>query len=153
MLAFINESNEALQERGITLADVQLHLDYLTGQSYEGNMESCVDNHWAKGCRLGVTYIGKDSDKLVSKDFHNGVGKFKTAVLLLLTPGEESAVRCPRKGGRVDGEQVSKLPHLHLQKQLRVLTRNRFRRKGRNETETNMGNIVNVTSFLAVLQR
>jgi hypothetical protein len=43
-----------LQERGITLADAQLHLDYLTGQIDEGNMESCVDNPRAKGCRLGI---------------------------------------------------------------------------------------------------
>jgi hypothetical protein len=102
------ESNEALQERGITLADAQLHLDYLTGRIDEGNMESCVDNHWAKGCRLGITYIGKDSDKLVYKEFHNGVVRIQTADLMLLTPREEPAVRCLRKDGSVDGEQVSR---------------------------------------------
>jgi hypothetical protein len=91
------ESNEALQDRGITLADAQLHLDYLTGQIDEGNMESCVDNHWAKGCRLGITYIGKNRVKLVCKDFHNGVVKVQTAALMLLT--HEKKLPC----GRVDG--------------------------------------------------
>jgi hypothetical protein len=44
-------------------------------------------------------------------------------------------------------------PHLHLEKQFRLLPRNRWRRYGRNETKTNMGNFVKITSFLAVLQR
>jgi hypothetical protein len=87
-----NEMREmlmCLQVRGITLADAQLHLDYLTGQFNEGNME---------GCRLGITYIGKDRDKLVTNDFHNVVAKVQTAVILmLLTPREEAAVHCLRK--------------------------------------------------------
>jgi hypothetical protein len=103
------EDVDSYRTTGITLADAQLHLDYLTGQIDEGNMESCVDNHWAKGCRLGTTYIGKDSDKLVCKDFHNGVVKVQTAALMLLTHREEAAVRCLRKDGRVDGEQVPKV--------------------------------------------
>jgi hypothetical protein len=65
------ESNEALQERGIVLADAQLHLDYLTGQIDEGNMESCVDNHWAKGCRLGI--LARTATNWYAKTFITGL--------------------------------------------------------------------------------
>jgi hypothetical protein len=63
-----------------------------------------------EGCRLGITNIGKDRDKLVSNHFHNVVAKVQTAaILMLLTPREEAAVHCLRKDSRVDGEQVSEV--------------------------------------------
>jgi hypothetical protein len=133
------ESNEALKERGISLADAQLHLDYPTGQIDEGHMESCVDNHWAKGCRLGITYIGKDSDKLVCKDFHNGFVKVQTAALMLLTPREEAAVRCLRKDGRVDGEQVSKVASPVPPKTVKIAYKEQMEKKRKEREEDKYG--------------
>jgi hypothetical protein len=74
--------------------------------------------------------------KFQQKDFHNVVLKVQIAVLMFLIHRDDAAVHCLRKDGRVDGEQVaSHAPP----KQLRLLTRNRWRRKGRSETKTNYG--------------
>jgi proline racemase len=102
-------------------------------------MESCVDNHWGEDCRLGSTYIGKDSDKLVSNDFHNGVVKVQTAALMLLTPGEEAVVRCQTKDGRVDGEQVSEVASPAHSKTVKIAYKEQMKKKRKERDEDKHG--------------
>jgi hypothetical protein len=92
MLEFTDEANVHLQKRGITLGDAQLHLDFLIENIKESNASSPSSNHWAKDCKLGSVYISKDSSRLVSKEFHNGVIKIQSGGAMLLTAREAAAV-------------------------------------------------------------
>jgi hypothetical protein len=67
MLGYIQASNEALQEKGIKLADAQMHLDHLTKWVVDGNDAASPDDHWARDCCLGRTYIGTQSKKSKSR--------------------------------------------------------------------------------------
>jgi hypothetical protein len=87
-----DEANVHLQKRGITLGDAQLHLDFLIENIKESNASSPSSNHWAKDCKLGSVYISKDSSRLVSKEFHNGVIKIQSGGAMLLTAREAAAV-------------------------------------------------------------
>jgi hypothetical protein len=80
-----------------------MHLDHLAKWVAEGNDVASPDNHWARDCRLGTIYIGKESTKIVSPHFHNAIVKIQNEDTLLLTPKEAAAVSCLRKDG---GEQV-----------------------------------------------
>lgn len=97
MLGFMQLTNEALQQKCIKLADAQMHLDTLTCWIAEGNASQQTEKHWAKGCHLGGEYIGKDSNKVVNKDFHNGVIKIQDGDASKMTHGEAAAVASLRK--------------------------------------------------------
>jgi hypothetical protein len=101
MLGFMNLANEAIQAKGIKLFDAQMHLDNLIEQVEAGNKSSRGEGHWARGCQLGSTYIGRNSAKLVSKDFHNGVMKIQGGGTSQLTDDEKAAVATLRKDGKV----------------------------------------------------
>jgi hypothetical protein len=100
MLGFVNLANEAIQAKGIKLFDAQMHLDNLIELIEAGNKSSRGEGHWARGCQLGISYIGRNSDKSVSKDFHNGVMKIQGAGTSQLTDDEKAAVAPLRKDGK-----------------------------------------------------
>jgi hypothetical protein len=91
ILGFVNLANETIQAKGIKLFDAQMHLDILIEQIEAGNKSSRGEGHWASGCQLGSTYIGRSSDKLVGKEFHNGVMKIQGAGTSQLTDDEKAA--------------------------------------------------------------
>jgi hypothetical protein len=82
-------------------ATVLGHLDNLIEQVEAGNKSSRGEGHWVRGCQLGSTYIGRNSAKLVSKDFDNGVMKIQGGGTSQLTDDEKAAVATLRKDGKV----------------------------------------------------
>jgi hypothetical protein len=77
---------------------------FLTKWVGDGNDAASPDDHWARDCCLGSTYIGQQSKKIVCPDFHNGVIKIQNGDTLLLTPRGASVVACLRKDRGVQGQ-------------------------------------------------
>jgi hypothetical protein len=101
MLGYMNCSCVSLQKKGIKLLDAQLHLDNLVEQVEEGNT-SLSETHWARDCHLGSIYIGRDSKKLVSSAFHNGILKIQGKKSSDLTREEKLAVAPLKKDNQVN---------------------------------------------------
>jgi hypothetical protein len=65
--------------------------------------------------------------------------KVQTAALMLLTPREEAAVRCLRKDGRVDGEQVSKVASPVPPKTVKIAYKEQMEKKRKERDEDKYG--------------
>jgi hypothetical protein len=89
MLGFIEEATKALQNEGILLAEAQTILNTICNKIRNGRADS---KPWALGCILKNEYIGMESNKLESREFHDGIIKLQRDEAKDLTPDERAAV-------------------------------------------------------------
>jgi hypothetical protein len=89
MLGFIEEATKALQNEGILLAEAQTILNTLCNKIRNGRADS---KPWAFDCLLKNEYIGMESNKLESREFHDGIIKLQRDEAKDLTPDERAAV-------------------------------------------------------------
>jgi hypothetical protein len=111
----------------------------LTDWVAEGRAATAASNHGARWCQLGSLYIGKDSPKLVSKDFHNGVIKLQKNRGGQLTPPEKAAVSSLIKGiGEVSENLETTVVDLDLEEPIDLFDA-RVAKKLKVEAEEQLG--------------
>jgi hypothetical protein len=92
MLQSIDYTTRFLQHKGISLFRAQDALNDLVEFVKEGNAASPTMQHPLKHCKLEDKWIGRDSAKLASPHFHNGIIKLQSKMTGALTEEEKEAV-------------------------------------------------------------